>query len=169
MKRMLTSGLLAMSLIGAVALPALAQDGRMPSAPMTVANITERLAAQEAQLGINAAQAPAWQAYRQTLLAFAQTAPQQPGTRPQRAQGERPPAPPAGAQAPRQGQPRALMAEVMAGQAIAHGASGDALQQAQALQKAAANLRTVLSDAQLARLIQAEAPPAPPSGKAPRG
>lgn len=127
--------------------PRFGQDG--PGNPGL--KLAERLSGLETYIGITPEQAPAWRGYTEALLAFAEA------DRPGHGPGQE-----AGPQGPKEtGKPPApprLMAEMMARRAIAQG------ERAEKLEAAAATLRTSLSEAQLARLIGAEAPPKGPSG-----
>lgn len=155
MNRMLTRGLLIAGALLAAVSPALAQftvppqQGAGQPAPRGPdLRLAERLSALETQVGIGAAQAPAWRAYADALLAFAASGPpRQPPQAP-------PPAGPAAGEPPREPR-KLLMGEILAAQ----GMGGDAGEKAEALKKAAAGLRAALSEAQLARLLEADAPP----------
>ncbi len=166
MKRSLTSTVLVAALIAAVALPSFAQDprpdpGQAPA--MTAApgpahggmagqpglRLAAHLSALETLVGITAEQAPAWRGYTDALLAFAGPGRPQHGAPPDGRKGERP---------QEKGHPQLLMGEMMAGRAMADAGRAEALKQA------ATALRAVLSEGQLARLIEAERPPMPHSG-----
>ncbi|WP_157971275.1 hypothetical protein [Pseudogemmobacter bohemicus] len=105
--------------------------------------LAQGLAGLETYIGVTPDQAQAWRAYTDALIAFAEADAPHPGPLSQDAA-------PAG--------PPRLMADRLAERAIAKG------ERAEKLQAAAATLRATLSDAQLARLIGAEAPPKGPHG-----
>lgn len=112
--------------------------------------LAARLSALETFIGITPDQAPVWRAYTDAVLAFARDG--RPG-RDGHADVGPPPAPGFGGA----GRPQMLLAERLAESAIARG------QNARALKTAANALRETLSPAQLARLIEADTLPPPPT------
>lgn len=132
-------------------------------------DLAARLSTLETFVGITPEQQPAWRAYTDALLAFVESGhpaagagrgPRPGGARPEAPQGwAGAPAVPGGAQPG--DTPQILLAERLAGHAVAQG------ERAEVLQAAAVDLRAALSSDQLSRLIEAETPRRAPGHGAP--